>query len=149
MTRGPLPDGAARILRGRISTQSQSGKVCGNLSGDGCRQNVKPATTSSAKPVYQMTILVGVEIFEDAATTTKLLIEIVASCKSMELPMKNNASGPGRDEHKIMRTWRIGVVAFYGSMLAILISLSAVGDRAIRIAGNAPASSTFETAAPR
>ena len=65
----------------------------------------------------------------------------------MEPPMKNNTSSSGRDEHKIVRTWRIGVVAFYGSMLAILISLSAVGDRAIRIAGNAPTSSTFETAA--
>jgi hypothetical protein len=67
----------------------------------------------------------------------------------MELPMKNNTSGPDRDEHKITRTWQIGVVAFYGSMLAILISLSAVGDRAIRIAGTAPISSTLETAAPR
>ena len=61
--------------------------------------------------------------------------------------MKNNTSRPGRDDHKIVRTWHIGVVAFYGSMLAILISLSAVGDRAVRIAGTAPISSTFETAA--
>jgi hypothetical protein len=52
--------------------------------------------------------------------------------------VKNNPSCPARDEHRIIRTWRIGVVAFYGSILAILISLSAIGDRAIRIAGNAP-----------
>jgi hypothetical protein len=66
----------------------------------------------------------------------------------MEPPMKNDIRGPGRDEHRIVRTWRMGVVAFYGSILAILISLSAVGDRAIRIA-NAPASSTFQTVLPR
>jgi hypothetical protein len=65
----------------------------------------------------------------------------------MELPMKNNSSRPDRDERKIIRTWRLGVVAFYGSILAILISLSAVGDRAVRIAATAPISSTFETAA--
>jgi hypothetical protein len=64
----------------------------------------------------------------------------------MELPVKRNLSGRDRHERKIVRTWRIGMVAFYGSILAIMISLSAVGDRAIRIAGNESTPSSLQTA---
>jgi hypothetical protein len=107
---------------------------------------VSRATTLATNRDYQNVILAGVETFEDAPMTTKLPIEIVASCKSMELPVKNNLSEPGPDAHKIIRTWRVGVVAFYGSILAIMISLSAIGDRAIRIAGYTPGSHAIETA---
>jgi hypothetical protein len=107
---------------------------------------VRPATTSAAKPVYQ--IIIPFHFLERREGDQAADRDRCRLHTSMGLPMRNNASGPGRNEHRIIRTWRIGVVAFYASILAILISLSAVGDRAIRIA-SAPASSTFETASPR
>jgi hypothetical protein len=67
----------------------------------------------------------------------------------MELPMQDNTSGPDQRERRIIRTWRIGVVAFYGSIMAIMILLANVGERATRVAANRHSPSIQETIAPR
>ena len=67
----------------------------------------------------------------------------------MELPMQDNNTGPDQRERGLIRTWRIGVVAFYGSIMAIMVLLASVGDRTTRVAANQHPSSIPETIAPR
>jgi len=41
------------------------------------------------------------------------------------------------DECRIVRRWRLRVVAFYGSLVAILLLLSAISDKTVQVAGYA------------
>ena len=43
--------------------------------------------------------------------------------------MQMNFPDPTPNERKIIRTWRLRVVAFYGSLCVILLLLSFAGDR--------------------
>lgn len=40
------------------------------------------------------------------------------------------------EERQVVRKWRIGMLAFYGSIVATLLLLSAIADRPVQLAGN-------------
>ncbi|MEN3351259.1 MAG: hypothetical protein V7632_4894 [Bradyrhizobium sp.] len=41
------------------------------------------------------------------------------------------------EERSVVRKWRLYVMSFYGSLIAILLLLSAIGDRPVQLARNA------------
>lgn len=52
--------------------------------------------------------------------------------------MQMNLPNPTPNERKIIRTWRLSVVAFYGSLCVILLLLSFVGDKTAPSASRPP-----------
>jgi hypothetical protein len=52
--------------------------------------------------------------------------------------MQMNLPNPTPNERKIIRTWRLSVVAFYGSLCVILLLLSFVSDRTTPQTARAP-----------
>jgi hypothetical protein len=51
------------------------------------------------------------------------------------------------DDCRVVRRWRLRVAAFYGSLVAILLLLSAIGDKTVQVAGSAEVRTrTAETA---
>ena len=63
--------------------------------------------------------------------------------------MCDNTPDLDRQERRVIRTWRISVVAFYGSIMAIMILLATVGERATQVATNQHPQNIQETIAPR
>jgi len=52
-----------------------------------------------------------------------------------ETLMQNYSIRPDSDEHRVVRKWRLRVFAFYGSIVAVLLLLSAISDKPIQTAG--------------
>ena len=63
--------------------------------------------------------------------------------------MQEDDAGTNQQERRVIRTWRISVVAFYGSILTIMILLATISERTTRVAANHHPSSIQETTAPR
>jgi hypothetical protein len=49
----------------------------------------------------------------------------------------------------VIRTWRISVVAFYGSIMAIMILLATIGERTTQVAASQHSANIQEATAPR
>jgi hypothetical protein len=60
--------------------------------------------------------------------------------------MQINFPGADQTERKVIRTWRIGVVIFYGSIFAMIILLSVDSNKGSQSATSAHTPSSFETA---
>jgi hypothetical protein len=67
----------------------------------------------------------------------------------MELPMQDDNSGLNQQERRVIRTWRISVVAFYGSIMAIMILLATIGERTTQVAASQHSANIQEAPAPR
>jgi hypothetical protein len=67
----------------------------------------------------------------------------------MELPMQDDNSGLNQQERRVIRTWRISVVAFYGSIMAIMILLATIGERTTQVAASQHSANIQEATAPR
>ena len=63
--------------------------------------------------------------------------------------MQDDNSGLNQQERRVIRTWRISVVAFYGSIMAIMILLATVGERTTQVAASQHSASIQEATAPR
>ena len=63
--------------------------------------------------------------------------------------MHDNTPDLNQQERRVIRTWRISVVAFYGSIMAIMILLATVGERTTQVAANQHPANIQETTAPR
>ena len=53
--------------------------------------------------------------------------------------MQDYSAGRDPEERSVVRKWRLYVMSFYGSLIAILLLLSAIGDRPVQLARNADA----------
>jgi hypothetical protein len=67
----------------------------------------------------------------------------------MEPPMQDDNSGRNQQERRVIRTWRISVVAFYGSIMAIMILLATIGERTTQVAASQHSTNIQEATAPR
>jgi hypothetical protein len=67
----------------------------------------------------------------------------------MEPPMQDDNSGLNQQERRVIRTWRISVVAFYGSIMAIMILLATVGERTTQVAASQHSANIQKATAPR
>lgn len=63
--------------------------------------------------------------------------------------MQDDNSGLNQQERRVIRTWRISVVAFYGSIMAIMILLATFGERTTQVAASQHPTNIQEAIAPR
>ncbi len=63
--------------------------------------------------------------------------------------MQMNFPDPTPNERKVIRTWRLRVVTFYGSLCVILLLLSFISNRTAPAVAGGPAANAVDTLAAR
>lgn len=77
---------------------------------------------------------------EGAVTTTAALWRVfvpglLVNQNPTETLMQKYSIRHDSDEHRVVRKWRLRVLAFYGSIVAVLLLLSAISDKSAQVAG--------------